>query len=268
MIDSKSVVQEVQKELLAALQRGQDHVRKSQEQVRRGRDAVAGAVRAGTELTKAARPSVPARPTVHIPGPAQLRAHAQELAGHAQELAGHAITAQRELAGKAWHVTSPYAERVITAQRGLAERARQAGLAEHAAAAQRTVADKVAGAAKAATPFVAEGRTRLTQLVGGLQGGRSTATAPAASTGKSIDAPSAAPKPTATKATATKAPAAKAPAAKPIAAKSAPAKSAAKRAATATAKPAATAAKPKARTTKSGATRSAASSKPSGTTKK
>ncbi len=260
MADSKrSVVQEVQKELLAAMQRGykqvrkgQDRVREGQEQVRRGRDTVVGVVRAGTELAKAARPSVPTRPTVHIPGPAEIRAHAQELAEHA-------ISVQRDLAGKAWHATSPHAERVVS---GLAERARHAGLAEQAATAQRTLADKVAEAAKAASPFVAEGRTRLTQLVGALQGGHPTATAPAAAD-KVSDAAT-----TATAPTTDKPAAAKPTAAKPAAAKRSTANRTAAKATTAASdKSTATAAKPKARTTKSAAPRSAAS-KPRSTDKK
>src|SRR5215471_11703475 len=110
MIDSKTV-QEVQKELIAAVQRGheqvrkgQERVRKSQEQVRKSREAVTGAV---SELAKSVLPSVPAGRTVHIPTPAEAREHARELATHA-------ITVQRELAGKAWQAAGPYAERVRT----------------------------------------------------------------------------------------------------------------------------------------------------------
>ena len=183
MIDSKTV-QEVQKELMAAVQRGQDQVRKGQERVRKGqeqvrksREAVAGVV---GELAKSVLPSVPAGRTVHIPTPAQAREHAREFATHA-------ISVQRELAGKAWHAAGPYAERVRTTQRDLtekarqavpyadriiavqhdlAERARRAGVAEQVAAAQRTLAERVAEAAKVATPLVAEGRARLVQVVG------------------------------------------------------------------------------------------------------
>jgi hypothetical protein len=169
--DSKSVVQEVQKELLAVVQRGQeqvrkgqDRVRKSQEQARKSRDAVVSVVRAGGELAKAARASRPTLPPVHIPSSAAVRAHAQELAGQA-------ITAQRDLAVKARHAAAPVAERVLTAQRELAGKARQAGL-DHAAAAQRSLAGRVVEVAKVATPIVAEGRTRLTQLVSALQPGQ------------------------------------------------------------------------------------------------
>ena len=182
MRDSKSVVQEVQKELLAVVQRGQeqvrkgqDRVRKSQEQARKSRDAVVSVVRAGGELAKAARASRPALPPVHLPSSAAVRAHAQELAGQA-------ITAQRDLAVKARHAAAPVAERVLTAQRELASKARQAGL-DHAAAAQRSLAGRVVEVAKVATPIVAEGRTRLTHLVSALQPGhQASAGADAAAT--------------------------------------------------------------------------------------
>jgi hypothetical protein len=190
MIDNKTV-QEVQKELIAAVQRGQEQVRKGQERVRKGqervrkgqeqvrksREAVAGAV---SELAKSVLPSVPAGRTVHIPTPAEAREHAREFATHA-------LTVQRELAGKAWHAAGPYAERVRTTQRDLsekarhtvpyaeriiavqhdlAERARRAGVAEQVAAAQRSLTERVIEAAKVATPLVAEGRARLIQVVG------------------------------------------------------------------------------------------------------
>jgi DNA-binding protein HU-beta len=172
--DSKSVVQEVQKELLAVVQRGQervrkgqDRVRKSQEQARKSRDAVVSVVRTGGELAKAARASRPTLPPVRIPSPAAVRAHAQELAGQA-------ITAQRDLADKARHAAGPVAERVLTAQRELTGKARQAGL-DHAAAAQRSLAGRFVEVAKVATPIVADGRTRLTQLVSALQSGHQAA---------------------------------------------------------------------------------------------
>jgi len=183
MIENKAV-QEVQKELIAAVQRGQEQVRKGQERVRKGqeqvrksREAVAGAV---SELAKSVLPTVPEGRTVHIPTPAEAREHAREFATHA-------LTVQRELAGKAWHAAEPYAERVRTTQRDLtekarqtvpyaeriiavqhdlAERARRAGVAEQVAAAQRTLTERVIEAAKVATPLVAEGRARLSHVVG------------------------------------------------------------------------------------------------------
>jgi hypothetical protein len=189
MIDSKTV-QEVQKELIAAVQRGQEQVRKGQERVRKGqervrkgqaqvrksREAVTGVV---GELAKAGLAAIPAGRTVHVPTPAEAR-------DHAREIASHALTMQRELAGKAWHAAGPYAERVrstqreltekarhtvpyaerlVAAQRDLADRARRAGVAEQVAAAQRTLSEKVMEAARVATPLVAEGRARLSQMV-------------------------------------------------------------------------------------------------------
>lgn len=182
MIDSKTV-QEVQKELIAAVQRGQEQVRKGQERVRKGqaqvrksREAVTGVV---GELAKAGLAAIPAGRTVHVPTPAEAREQAREIASHA-------IALQRELAGKAWHAAGPYAERVkstqrdltekarhnaryaerlVAAQRELAERARRAGVAEQVAAAQRTLAERVMEAARVATPLVAEGRARLSQMV-------------------------------------------------------------------------------------------------------
>ncbi len=179
MKDSKSVVQEVQKELLAAVQRGQEQVRKGQERVRKGqeqarksREAVVSVVRAGSELAKAVRPARPALPPVHIPSPAAVRAHAQELADQA-------ITARRDFAVKARHAARPVAERILTAQRELAGKARQAGL-DQATAAQRSLAERVIEVARVATPLVTEGRTRLTQFVSALQPGHQAGAADAA----------------------------------------------------------------------------------------
>jgi hypothetical protein len=182
MIDSKTV-QDVQKELIAAVQRGHEQVRKGQERVRKGqqqvrksREAVAGVV---SDLAKTVLPAATAGRTVHVPTPAEARAHAKAIASHAitvqRELAGKARDAagpyaervkatQRELTEKARN-TVPYAERIISVQRDLADRARRAGVAEQVAAAQRTLAGKVAEAAKVASPLVAEGRARLSQMV-------------------------------------------------------------------------------------------------------
>jgi hypothetical protein len=189
MIDNKTV-QEVQKELIAAVHRGQEQVRKGQERVRKGqervrkgqeqirksREAVTGVV---SDLAKSVLPAAPAGRTVHVPTPAEARAHARAIASHAitvqRGLAGKARDAagpyaervkatQRELTEKARN-TVPYAERIIAVPRDLADRARRAGVAEQVAAAQRTLAERVAEAAKAANPLVAEGRARLNQMV-------------------------------------------------------------------------------------------------------
>src|ERR1700722_8853122 len=85
MIDTRAVAQEVQDQLHAAVQRGQEQLRKSQDQVRQGREAVTGVIRSSNQRVKAVRPNIPALP-VHVPSlstlpsPAKLRANAQELA--------------------------------------------------------------------------------------------------------------------------------------------------------------------------------------------
>jgi hypothetical protein len=236
-------------------------VRKSQEQARKSRDAVVGVVRAGSELAKAVRPSA-TRPTVHIPGPAAMRAHAQDLAGQA-------VSAQRDLAAKAFHAASPYAERVLTAQRELADRARQAGVAEQVAAAQRTLAGRLSEVAKVATPFVAEGRTRLTQLVSALQPGQQAAGAAdekahdVASAAAATAEQPAAPEP---KATASRASTAKARTAKPSTAKTSTAKTSTAK--TSTAKPSTAKTSTAKPSTAKTSTRQAAGSKPRSAPKK
>ena len=69
MIDTRALAQEVQDQLLAAMQRGQDQMRKSQDQMRKSREAVAEVIRTGNQLAKAVRPSMPTlpKPTVHVP---------------------------------------------------------------------------------------------------------------------------------------------------------------------------------------------------------
>src|SRR5258708_4021044 len=162
MIDTRAVAQEVQDQLLAAMNKGQERVRKAQEQVRqaqeqvrkgrheqvrKGREAVTGAIRTGNELTKAFRPNIPAPglrvPSLsHLTDPAKLRASAQELADQM-------IAAQRKVAGE-----------VIATQRKVAGQL---------FATQRSLADK---AFQAASPLVADSVTRLSKVVATLQDGR------------------------------------------------------------------------------------------------
>ncbi len=89
MIDTRAVAQEVQDQLLAAVQRGQDQMRKSQDQMRKSREAVADVIRTGNQLAKAARPNIPAlpKPTVRVPS---LRR-----AGESGEAAGQRTGADR-----------------------------------------------------------------------------------------------------------------------------------------------------------------------------
>ena len=75
MIDTRALAQEVQDQLLAAVQRGQDQMRKSQDQMRKSREAVADVIRTGNQLAKSVRPSIPTppMPTVHVPSLSTLR---------------------------------------------------------------------------------------------------------------------------------------------------------------------------------------------------
>ena len=130
MIDTRAVAQEVQEQLTAAMNKGQERVRKVQEQVRQaqdqvrksqeqGREAVTGAIRTGNELARAFRPNIPGLPVppvrvpslTKLPDPAKLRANAQELADQMiatqRSFAGQFLTTQRNLADKAFHAASP-----------------------------------------------------------------------------------------------------------------------------------------------------------------
>jgi hypothetical protein len=184
MIDTRAVAQEVQDQLHAAVQRGQDQMRKSQEQMRKSREAVADVIRTGNQLAKTVRPSIPTLPkaNVHVPSlhgladPAKLRASAQELSEHV-------MATQRSLADKAVKAATPMAEQFVARQRELADKAVKAAtpMAEQFVARQRELADK---AVKAATPMAEQFVARLTHVVGTLQDvrkpGRDRAAAPEA----------------------------------------------------------------------------------------
>jgi hypothetical protein len=157
MIDTRALAQEVQDQLLAAKQRGQqqfrksqDQMRKSQDQVRKSREAVAEVIRNGNQLAKAFRPSIPALPvrTVRIPS-LSTPADRAKLRASAQELADQVVATQRNIAVRALQVTSPLAEQVVATQRQLAGKALQA-----------------------ASPIVAERVAQLTHVVGTLPGMR------------------------------------------------------------------------------------------------
>ena len=142
MMDRRTVAQEVQGQLLAALHLGHKQLRKSQEQARKSqeqaRSAVAEAVRNGNELAKVVRPSLPG--LGGLADPARLRSSAQEFAGQV-------AARQRQLAGRALEVASPVADQLITAQREFAERALQV-----------------------ASPVVTDGLTLLTRAAATLPG--------------------------------------------------------------------------------------------------
>jgi hypothetical protein len=154
MIDTRAVAQEVQEQLTAAMNKGQERVRKVQEQVRKsqeqGREAVTGAIRTGNELARAFRPNIPGLPVppvrvpslTKLPDPAKLRASAQELADQM-------IATQRRVAAEVFATQRSFAGQFFTTQRNLADKAFHA-----------------------ASPLVAEGVSRLTKVVATWQDGR------------------------------------------------------------------------------------------------
>ncbi len=154
MIDTRALAQEVQDQLVAAVHRGQeqlrkrhDQVRKSQDQVRKGREVVVDALRMGNERAKAARSTMPELST--LADPAKLRARSQELA-----------------------------DQFLASQRQLADRAiaRQRHLADQVVASQRHLADQVVArqrqALRSASPVVAQRVAQLTQVFEVLPGMR------------------------------------------------------------------------------------------------
>jgi hypothetical protein len=185
MIDTRAVAQEVQDQLMAAMNKGQERVRKAQEQVRqaqeqarqvqeqvrksrqeqvrKSREAVTGAIRTGNELARAFRPNIPALPVPglrvpslrHLTDPAKLRASAQELADQMiatqRKVTGEVFASQRKVAGEVFATQRKVAGQFFATQRSLADKAFQA-----------------------ASPLVADGVTRLSKAVATLQDGRKT----------------------------------------------------------------------------------------------
>ena len=159
MIDTRAVAKEVQDQLTAAMQKGQ-------EQIRRTRKNVDAALRTGNHLAQAVKPSLPS--LAELTKPEKLRASAQELATHA-------AATQRKLAGNAQEL----ATQAVARQRKLAGNAQE--FATQAFAAQRKLTGK---ALEAASPLLSDGVSRLTQLATSLAPGHRTGhaepTAPAA----------------------------------------------------------------------------------------
>ncbi len=161
MIDTRAVAQEVQDQLLAAMQKGQEQVRKGQEQVR---EAVTGAIRTGNELAKSVRPSIPALqlPSLRIPALASVTDPAKLRAG-AHEFAEQVMARQRALAGKAFEAATPLvadgvarltkvAEMLQAARRpGRADTGASEVKAVDTAAADTSAADSAAGTSAADT---------------------------------------------------------------------------------------------------------------------
>jgi hypothetical protein len=119
-MDTRAVAKEVQEQVAAAVQKSHERFRKGQDQVRKGRETVGVAVRAGNQLARAVMPSLPHRPDVHLPSvndlanPDKLRTHAHDLAGQARatqrkvaDSAGQMLATQRKLAGKAVEFATP-----------------------------------------------------------------------------------------------------------------------------------------------------------------
>src|SRR5215469_7147886 len=150
MIDTRAVAQEVQEQFAAAVQRGQEQMRKSREQLRKSREAVAEVIRTGNHLAKSIRPSIPTlpKPGVQVPPLSKLASPAK-LRASAQELSEQFVARQRELAGKAFHAATPVAEQFVARQRELAGKAFHAAtpVAEQFVARQRELAEKAFHAA-------------------------------------------------------------------------------------------------------------------------
>jgi hypothetical protein len=141
-MDTRAVAKEVQEQVAAAVQKGHERFRKRQDQVRKGRETVGVAVRAGNQLARAVMPNLPPlrRPDVHLPSVSDLT-NPDKLRTHAHDLAGQARARQRKFADSANHV--------LATQRKLAGKAVELG-----------------------TPLVTEGVSRLTRVAGSLASSR------------------------------------------------------------------------------------------------
>jgi hypothetical protein len=176
MIDTRAVAQEVQDQLVAAVNKSQERFRKAQDQVReaqeqvrksreeqlrKGREAVSGAIRTGNELARAFRPNIPALPVpgLRVPSLSDLTDPAK-LRASAQELADQIVAAQRKVTGDVFASQRKAASEVFASQRNAAGQL---------FANQRSLADK---AIQAAGPFVTDSVARLSKVVATLQDGR------------------------------------------------------------------------------------------------
>ncbi len=147
-MDTRAVAKEVQDQVAAAMQKGHERFRKGQHQVRKGRETVGVAVRAGNQLARAVLPSLPPlrRPEVHLPSvsdltnPDKLRSHAHDLAGQARATqrkfadgAGQVLATQRKLAGKAVELGTPLVTEGVSRLTRVAGSLSSARRSEHAA---------------------------------------------------------------------------------------------------------------------------------------
>ncbi len=202
MIDTRAVAQEVQDQLLAAMNKGQEQVRKAQEQLRQAQEQLRQApkqVRQAQEQVRKAQEQV-------RKAQEQVR-KSQEQVRKSREAVTGAIRTGSEFA-KAFRPSIPtlplaglrtpslsnltdhaklragaqdFADQMIAAQRRMASEmfASQRSLASQLLASQRSLADK---AFQAASPLVAEGVTRLSKVVATLQDGWKPGQADAADT--------------------------------------------------------------------------------------
>ena len=152
MFDTRAVAQEVQDQFTAAMHKGHEQIRKS-------RESVTTAVRAGGQIADAVKPNLPKLPSVQvklpslseITSPDKLRASAHELASQMlatqRKLTDQAFASQRKLAGHAQDL----AEQAVSRQRKLGDRALEV--------AGPFITDGVAKLAQAAGTFVPSRRT-------------------------------------------------------------------------------------------------------------
>jgi hypothetical protein len=145
MIDTRAVAQEVQDQLAAAVQRSHEQFRKGQEQIRKGRESVTAAVRTGGQIAQAVRPNLP-KLQLRFPPLSEL-ASPEKLLATQRKLTDQAIASQRKLAGHA----QDFADQAVATQRKLGSKA-----------------------IEVASPLIADGMAKLTQVAGTFAAGRRT----------------------------------------------------------------------------------------------
>ncbi len=161
MIDTRAVAQEVQDQLNAAFQKGQ-------EQIRKGRESVTVAVRTGSQIAQAVKPSLPKLPSVQVKVPSLSElASPDKLRASAHELASQMLAAQRKLTDQALASQRKLTDQALATQRKLAGQAQE--LTDHALTTQRKLGDR---ALEVAGPLISDGVSRLAQAAGTFAPGR------------------------------------------------------------------------------------------------
>jgi len=144
MFDTRAVAQEVQDQFTAAMHKGHEQIRKS-------RESVTTAVRAGGQIADAVKPNLPKLPSVQVKLPSLSEITSPEkLRASAHELASQMLATQRKLTDQA-----------LASQRKLASHAQD--LAEQAVSRQRKLGDR---ALEVAGPFITDGVAKLAQAAG------------------------------------------------------------------------------------------------------